>query len=375
MDITATGNTFERVANVLKDEGEVTNLKMENNQAIPGELLPPASSLTQGDVSDYATRFNLSWLPNPSLKAPWNSDAKARVAKEAQPYTISPMPGGMNPFLKKDQLRGWRYMLVDQWGPYDFKSPLLWPREAFALGGGVAVDASGKQVTGEPSMTQKFEILGPKGRWRLVSREGYTSVSATEGVVPGFLEATIVGKQPNRTELVLEYTGGATTDYRGTATAAGKPVRFGHSQFQIPIEWTVSFYKWENQVNPSIPTSNPVEADLRKIFLSEPLRVVKTDKLDYASGGTFAPGLPNDKFATIAEGDLEIASGDYVIELTTDDGARLWLDGKEIIAGAWKYQGPTQYTANVKLGGKHKLRVEHFEINGYAALKVKIRPR
>jgi hypothetical protein len=99
------------------------------------------------------------------------------------------------------------------------------------------------------------------------------------------------------------------------------------------------------------------------------------DKLDFASGGAFAAGLPNDRFATVAEGDLTIEPGNYVIELTTDDGARLWLDGQEVIKGAWKYQGPTQYTAEVRLGGKHHLRVEHFEIDGYAALKVNIRPK
>ncbi len=353
-----------------------TGVNSSNNTINAGRApLPPASSLNQGDVSDYAKRFNLSWLPHPSVKAPWNSDAKASVPKEAQAFNVAPMVGGMNPFLKKDQLRGWRYMLVDHWGPYDFKSPLLWPREATALGGGVGVDAQGNQVTGTPTKTQKFEVLGPKGKWRLVSKTGYTSVSATEGTVPGFLEATIAGKQPNKTDLVLEYIGEATTDYRGIVTPKGKPVQFGHSQFRIPIEWTIKFYQWENQVDPSVATSNPVEADLRKIFEGVPLKTVKSDKLDYASGGAFEAGLPNDKFATIAEGELDIAPGDYVVELTTDDGSRVWLDGKEIITGAWKYQGPTQYTANVKLGGKHKLRVEHFEINGYAALKLNIRPR
>lgn len=337
--------------------------------------LGPASSLNQGDVSDYAKRFGQSWLPHRSIKAPWNSDAKATVPKEAAAFEVAPMAGGMNPFLKKDQLRGWRYMLVDHWGPYDFKSPLLWPREATGVGGGVAIDSSGKQVTGEPRITQRFEVLGPKGKWRLVSKTGYTSVSAQEGTVPGFVEATIQGKQPNRTELVLEYVGAATTDYRGIVTPAGKAVKFGHSQFRIPIEWNIKFFKWETQENPAIATSNPVEADLRKVFAGEPIKTMRSDKLDFASGGGFVQGLPNDKFATIAEGDLDINPGEYVIELTTDDGARLWLDGKEIITGAWKYQGPTQYTATVKLGGKHKLKVEHFEINGYAALKVNIRPK
>ena len=350
--------------------------KVDGNKVATGRApLPPASSLNQGDVSDYAKRFTLSWLPHPSMKAPWNSDGKAVVPKDASPYSVAPMPGGMNPFLKKDQLRGWRYMLVDQWGPYDFKSPLLWPREASSIGTALSIDDKGKQTESETVSFQKFEILGPKGKWRLVSKTGYTSVSATEGTVPGFIEAKMVGKQPNKRELVLEYVGGPTTDYRGIVTPAGKAVKFSHNEYKIPIDWTIKFFKWDEQSDPKISTSNPVESALRKIFEGEPIKVVKSDKLDYASGGAFVSGLPNDKFATIAEGDLDINPGTYTIELTTDDGARLWLDGKEIITGAWKYQGPTQYIAEVKLGGKHKLRVEHFEINGYAALKVKITPK
>ncbi len=367
------GNTLEGTAESLT---QVPGVSFGTNNTKTGRApLGPASALNQGDVTDYAKRFNLSWLPHPGVKAPWNSDSKASVPKEAQPFSVAPMAGGMNPFLKKDQLRGWRYMLVDHWGPYDFKSPLLWPREATGLGGGVGIDADGKQVTGTPSITQKFEVLGPKGKWRLVSKVGYSSVSATEGTVPGFIDATILGKRPNKTELVLEYIGEATTDYRGIVTPKGKPVRFGHNKFEIPIDWTVKFFKWENQVDPTVATSNPVEADLRKIFEGEPLKTVKTDRLDYASGGPFVAGLPADKFATIAEGELDITPGEYVIELTTDDGSKVWLDGKEIITGAWKYQGPTQYTATVKLGGKHKLRIEHFEISGHAALRLNIRPK
>lgn len=381
LDITGTkaanihlrSNNVKGINSSLVTTGATTNTG--NNFTGGRAPLAPASSLNQGDVSDYAKRFTTSWLPHKSLRAPWNSDAKAAVGKEAAQFEVAPMAGGMNPFLKKDQLRGWRYMLVDHWGPYDFKSPLLWPREAFGVGGGVAIDSSGKQVTGQPRMTQRFEVLGPKGKWRLVSKTGYTSVSAQSGSVPGFVEATITGKQPNRTEMVLEYVGAATTDYRGIVTPVGKAVKFSHSQYRIPIDWTIKFFKWENQSNPAVGTSNPVEADLQKIFAGEPLKTIKSGKLDYASGGAFAQGLPNDKFATTAEGDLEIAPGEYVIELTTDDGARLWLDGQEIIKDAWKYQGPTQYTATVKLGGKHKLRVQHFEINGYAALKVNIRPK
>ena len=82
--------------------------------------------------------------------------------------------------------------------------------------------------------------------------------------------------------------------------------------------------------------------------------------------------MPNNYFATIATGRLTLPPGEYTLELTTDDGARVEVDGKRVI-DEWHYQGPTSYTVKIK-GGTHNLKVEHFQIDGYAALKVVIRP-
>ena len=37
------------------------------------------------------------------------------------------MSGGINPRLKPGERRGREYIIVDEWGPYDWKSPKLWP--------------------------------------------------------------------------------------------------------------------------------------------------------------------------------------------------------------------------------------------------------
>jgi parallel beta-helix repeat protein len=370
-NVVLTNNLVQGQPEAMDVSGAITK---DGNKFTGGRApLPPASSMNQGDVTRYSERFHLPWLPNPSLVAPSNPGGK--IPREAQPFTVKPMPGGMNPFLKADALRGWRYMLVDQWGPYDFKSPLLWPREATALGGGMAIDSNGKQTTGTPTFNQRFEVLGPKGRWKLISKSGYTSVSAESGSVPGFIEAKSMGKQANKVALVLEYTGAATTDYRGVVTPAGKPVRFGFEKFFAPIDWTIKFYKWSVPENPSDVHSAPKEDALRAIFQGPSLKSFQSDRLDFA-GYSFDKVTGNDHYATVAEGSFEVPAGTYTIELTTDDGARVWLDGKPLIEDAWKYQGPTAYQREVKLGaGKHTLKVEHFQIDGYAALKLAIKPK
>ena len=49
---------------------------------------------------------------------------------------------------------------------------------------------------------------------------------------------------------------------------------------------------------------------------------------------------------------------------------------KLLIGDAWHYQGPTLYSRTVHLGvGRHQIHVEHFQIDGYAALKVDLKPK
>jgi parallel beta-helix repeat protein len=319
------------------------------------------------ETNDYLRRFEVGWQPY-SVR-----DASRR---EIQRYAPAQLEGGMDPFIRSGQLRGRRYILVDHWGPYDFKSPLLWPRGVVAAASSVSVDATGKQTGPNATTVRRFEILGPAGRWRLVKLAGVDHISSRQGSVPGYVDITLPAGKAGLTEIELEYVGGPTTDYRGIVTPARTPVKFGYKRFFAPIDWTVKFYQWSQQQDPTVPTSPPVESHIRSVFAGAPLKTVKTDRLDYASGGEFLPGLPRDKFATVAEGTFEVPAGDYVLELTTDDGAKLWVDGKEVISNAWKYQGPTLYTADLKLGaGKHTIKIEHFEIGGYAALKVNLRPR
>jgi hypothetical protein len=71
---------------------------------------------------------------------------------------------------------------------------------------------------------------------------------------------------------------------------------------------------------------------------------------------------------------LSPTPGEYTLEVTTDDGCRVWFDDVMVIKDAWHYQGPTQYKATVKVTGQHRIRVEHFQIDGYAALKVNLKP-
>lgn len=295
-------------------------------------LVVPATEI---DPVAYAKRFETGWNP-------------ADPPEAAAPWRVEPLPGVRSAFLPRGAVRGRRAILVDEWGPYDFRRPLLVDR-----GRG------------------RHEVLGPKGRWRVVSAEGAT-LSVRSGTVPGTVDIAVPAGSVGRVNIDLEYVGAETIDVLGRSTPAGRPVRFGLSRFHAPIDWTVAFHAWSVPKDPADVHSEPDPVHFAKVAEGAPLATLRTDRLDFA--GRFAPGVPGDHFLTMAEGVFTVPPGRYRLEATTDDGLRGWLDGKPIFAGAWKYQGPTAYVEDIVLGGTHRLRIEHFQIDGYAALRVRLRP-
>lgn len=382
------GNRFQHNGSVLTLGGENPGLSVKGNRITTRQkeapLAPfegtneiayvatdgpmkPATSLNPGNVTPEAYRswFETDWNPyrNPTSLA---VIGRALTPREQQivacaPYYVPPMTGGINPFLKKDALRGWRYILVDQWGPYDFKSPVLWPR-------------------GEvKERLQVFEILGPKGTATVAGEVGakVDAFSTDEGKtwtagagrayrlpVPCLVRIAYDAKPNLERSVTLQYRGEAVTDYRGIVTPKGKPFLFGFRQYFLPIDWSVKFFKWDESNDPRTKPDA-----FQALIGGSPVKVERVDRINYAGD---VPGVPGDHFATVADGTFEVPPGDYILSVTSDDGCRVWVDGTLVIKDAWKYQGPTLYTANLKLGGKHRIHVEHFEIDGYSALKVEL---
>jgi hypothetical protein len=367
------GNTVEQAANSLRLRGALSRSTIAGNK-FDGE--PPASRPAWLDAeqfhptgrqpspplmnrgggqivaneesgSRYVRQFE-GWDPWPGsptlpagLVAPLSAlDSVAKlVEKHAQPR----MAGGIDPFLPSGTLRGRKYILVDEWGPYDFRRPILWPR-------------------GEG----RFEVLGPPGKWRLESTSG-CRLSADFGTVPG--EVTVLA-QHGPWEAHLVYVGEETVDHRGVVTAAGQPVPFGAKNDRVAVQWDVRWFVWDPAASDPRKQPEAFEAALQ----GTPVASQSVGRLDFATSGSPAAGVPSDHFATIAEGEFDWRGGAAQLEVTTDDGVRVWVDG-ELVIDEWKYQGPTRYAKTLSLApGRRKIRVQHFEIDGYTALQVGIRP-
>ena len=379
-DVVFTHNTIGSNVPALTLAGDTSGWREQENVLMgPEGVFRPFTNTRGLTVTTLTLEDNL-WSPDmqgrellesaprgqglrPSDWQPMLKVAKSKPtpdAGEALKYEPKPMKGGQDAFLKLGLNQGRQYILVDEWGPYDFQSPRLWPR------GKTPARAGANGAT-----RYQFDVLGPSGMWRVKSARGVARWSAQSGSVPGTLDVELEPGKAVDLRMELEYTGAATTDYRGIATPAGTPVTFAYSKFFAPIDWNVRFFAYDPKTQ---EPRTQTEAFANLIATGKPVASLKTNQLDFAGYGAFAKGVPANYFATIAEGALEVPSGEYTLEVTTDDGCRVLLDGKTIL-NEWHYQGPTTYNVDLKLSGKHTLHVEHFQIDGYATLKVNLRPK
>jgi len=231
--------------------------------------------------------------------------------------------------------RGRRHIVLHEWGPYDYSAPMLFP----------------KRITGRPIAV--FTILGLTSMPRLVTTEGEVTVRfrMESGASP---EIVVKPKEDAPEYLPFRFV----LDAAGTEVAG--------SGVLLRARWRVRFWHWEKD-----PRED--EDAFAELLDAEPVeeRTVATLHFPWRGGG---PGgkVRADRFATVAETEIDLPEGEYEIVTVSDDGVRVFVDGKKVLAN-WTHHGPTEDRATVRLdGGKHRFRVEHFEIDGVARLSLRI---
>ena len=142
--------------------------------------------------------------------------------------------------------------------------------------------------------------------------------------------------------------------------AAGRD--FSYSRFFAPVAWRLAFFDTSASKTP-VP-------DLAVLSAQKPILETTSDRIDYLSGRAIAPGLPNDHVALIGEGVVELPAGRFVLRTISDDGVRVWLDGK-LVVDRWDVHESIVDEVPIG-GGRHAVRVEYFEYVGWAELRVEI---
>ncbi|HMU47567.1 MAG TPA: right-handed parallel beta-helix repeat-containing protein [Chitinophagaceae bacterium] len=264
----------------------------------------------------------------------------------------------VSPFLENGKYAGKKNIIITEWGPYDFRYPLIWNTNPVDSGN-----------------IMNFDLLGPGGNWVIKNFKGVNNISATNGSFPATVSAEKIAGAKTDIVIELEYTGPGMVTPFGDVIKSGKPYPFFFKKFFQPLNWEVLFYSLDTAVHNPI-TTNMLFSPLER---KAPFKTEKINKLDYAWwGGIKDGGYQHKQFITIAEATAELEAGQYEISVTWDDAVRVYVDSKMVI-DEWN---PSKYTFDespnkrikVHLNGLHHFRVEHLELGGFATLSLKLKP-
>ncbi len=127
------------------------------------------------------------------------SPVDSSKADTSRPHHIS-VPA--SDFARRDRSA----IIVDEWGPYDWQSPKLWP------------------VDSTRAVPLRLAVLGPTppGTWRVVSQRGIATLSKTSGRIGDTLAVTPAKDSSGDWEVTLDYKG----------------QQFSYGRFEPTINWT-----------------------------------------------------------------------------------------------------------------------------------------
>jgi nitrous oxidase accessory protein NosD len=263
--------------------------------------------------------------------------------------SVLPLPGGFMPLRPDTSLavRPRSAIIVDEWGPYDYRSPKLSP-----------VDSARQTPL-------RLRTLGPAGKWRVVSRRGVASLSSESGVIGDTIAVAPRVDSLGDWELTLEYVGSATTSPRGIVLPARAPYRFSYGRFEPPISWSTRFFTWSDSSRD--PRKSPDAMSL--LTRGAPILSAQLPRLDY-EGYRALPSVPRENFALEATGSVDLAPGEYTLRTLSDDGVRVWVDGALVIDD-WKPHETSLDFAPLS-GGHHDIRVQYYQGDGWYELRLDI---
>jgi parallel beta-helix repeat protein len=263
------------------------------------------------------------------------SGAAPRTLREAlDSLAPDPIPGALE--TRRDSLarRDRSAMIVTEWGPYDWRTPLLWPADS------------------THAVPLRLRVLGPAGRWRVVTQRGVTRLSRAEGRVGDTITLTPSADW----QLTLAYRGSAM---------GGAPFLFSYGRLAPAPRWKVDFFAWSDSTD---PRTQP-EA-FAALLRGTPLVEREMPRLDFMWYRPTIERVPQVRFAAVATTTVALPPGTYTLRTISDDGVRVWVDGTRVIDDWSLHESRVDNAALT--GGTHTLRVEYFQVDGWTELRLDI---
>jgi parallel beta-helix repeat protein len=242
-------------------------------------------------------------------------DTLAVISRPLPPPLLAGLRRPSPPFADRDRSA----IIVDEWGPYDWESPKLWP------------------VDSTRAVPLRLVTLGPAGRWRLVSLRGVTTLSRAAGRIGDTIAVTPFRDSPADWEMMLESGG----------------TRFSYGRFEPRIDWSVRFLDSSGVVIPAAT-----------------LRVLPRLDLMWSRPPAGYVFLSHSHWSLQATGSVMLQPGTYSLRTISDDAVRVWIDGRLAIDAWTAHESQVDYAPLT--AGKHDLRVEYRQVDGWVELRLDI---
>ncbi len=335
-DYSIDGNSFasNRVGLRVENTGAIDFLR--NSWFDVDSLTAPDTAPAMHSSGNRETRLALAPCPEPM---PVPATERARLLARAGPPRA--VPGST--LASRDRSA----IVVDAWGPYDWRTPRLWP-----------VDSS-------HGVPLRLAVLGSAGTWHVVDRRGIAALTDTAGKVGDTLAVTPLPGLERDWTITLEYRvpAGAGTVH-GTA-ASPDAIRFGYDRYEPVGGWTARVVTWSDSTD---PRTEP--ARFADLLHSASVRVARLPRLDYEWYRPAVAELPQERWAMEATTVVNLRSEATSLRTISDDGIRVWVDGGLVID---RWSPHESAVDEVPLSpGPHELRVQYYQVDGWAELRVEV---
>src|SRR5213083_718638 len=242
-------------------------------------------------------------------------DTLAVISRPVPPPYLAALRRPSPPLAGRDRSA----IVVDEWGPYNWESPKLWP------------------VDSTRAVPLRLVTLGPAGRWRLVSLRGVATLSRAVGRI-----GDTIGVVPRRD---------STGDWEIMLESGG--TRFSYARFEPRIDWSVRFSDSSGVANPA----------------ATPRGLPRLDFMWYRPPAAYKD-LPQRHWSLEATGTVVLPPGTYSLRTISDDAVRVWIDGTLAIDAWTAHESQVDYAPLT--AGKHDLRVEYRQVDGWVELRLDI---
>ncbi|MEK6642936.1 MAG: right-handed parallel beta-helix repeat-containing protein [Planctomycetota bacterium] len=249
---------------------------------------------------------------------------------------------------------GKQHLLITEWGPYDFSYPMLSPQRATVWN------------------HSTIHVLGNGQPFKIDSLSAGVSATPMSGTTPA--DITLRAADPDSS--VVPYDVSITFDSLVresllAPTPGGNPFpRLRATGTIWSAEWGNVYHTWDGSTDPR----NGDEFFRRARSFNPPILREHSDRIDFRWGAGGPTPEVTDHFILVTTTTLKLTAGTWRLRTISDDGVRLYFDGKKVINN-WTWHTPTEDTAAVTVTeGPHDVRIEYFEIDGNAQLQFFIDP-